>query len=84
MRFFWKRSLSKRKVLVERDDIVDWRCRSLVKMQEVRTKGKPPFSFDEIWADDNLTFSMIWKSPGIQGAMDTVSGNNTLIVIHIS
>lgn len=26
---------------------------------------------------------MIWKCPGIQGAMDTVSGKNKLIVIHM-
>ncbi|PSN54969.1 hypothetical protein C0J52_02351 [Blattella germanica] len=47
MGFVWKRSVSKRKVLVERREIVDWRCRYLIKMRQYRSEGKPVFFLDE-------------------------------------
>jgi hypothetical protein len=81
--FTWKRSVSKRKVLVERRDIIDWRCRYLIKMRQAREKLKNILFIDETWVDSNLTFRKCWQGPGIRGVMDTVSGSNRLIVVHI-
>jgi hypothetical protein len=47
---------SKRKILIERADTVDWRSRYLVKIKEFRDKGHPIFYIDESWVDSNLTF----------------------------
>jgi hypothetical protein len=33
MSFTWMRSVSKSQVLVERQEIIDWRCRYLIKMR---------------------------------------------------
>jgi hypothetical protein len=54
--FTWKRSVSKRRVLVERRNIIDWRCRYLIKMCQAREKLKNIFFIDETWVDSNLTF----------------------------
>jgi hypothetical protein len=83
MGFTWKHSVSKRKVLVERRDIIDWRCRYLIKMHQAREKMKNIFFIDETCMDSNLTFRKCWQGPGIRGVMDTVSGSNRLIVVHI-
>lgn len=36
-------------------DIKDWKCMYLIKMQDVMAKGMPKFSFDETYADSDLT-----------------------------
>jgi hypothetical protein len=82
MGFTWKRSVSKRKVLIERRDDIDWRCRYLIKMRQAREKLNI-FFVDETWVDSNLTFRKCWQGPGSRGVMDTVSGRNRLIVVHI-
>jgi hypothetical protein len=64
------------KLLVERRAIIDWRCRYLIKMRQVREKLKNIFFIDETWVDSNLTYRKCWQGPGIRGVMDTVSGNN--------
>jgi hypothetical protein len=43
MGFTWKHSVSKKKVLVERRDIIDWQCRHLIKMRQAREKLKNIF-----------------------------------------
>jgi hypothetical protein len=83
MGFTWKRSVSKRKMFVERRDMIDWRCRYLIKMRQATEKLKNIFFIDETWVDSNLTFRKRWQGPGIRGMMDTVSGSNRLIVVHI-
>jgi hypothetical protein len=83
MGFTWKHYVSKRKVLVERRDIIDCRCRYLIKMRQAREKLKDMFFIDETWVDSNLTYRKCWQGPGIRGVMDTVSGSNRHIVVHI-
>jgi hypothetical protein len=76
MGFTWKRSVSKRKVPVDRQDIIDWRCRYLIKMRQAREKLKNIFFIDETWVDNNLTFRKCWQRSGIRGVIETVSGSN--------
>jgi hypothetical protein len=81
--FILKRSLSHGKVLLKRCNIIDWWCRYLVQMQEVRENGTNVLSINKIWVASNLTTSKCWQGPGAR-VVDTVSGNNRLIVVHIS
>jgi hypothetical protein len=68
MGFIWKRSVNKRTVLVERRDIINWRCRYLIKMCQAREKLKNIFFIDETWVDSNLTLlkmlARTWNSRG--------------------
>lgn len=83
MGFRWKRAVSKRKILVERHDIIDWRCRYLMRMRRIREDNRNIFFLDESWIDSNLTFRKCWQGPGVVGAMECVSGSNRIIVVGI-
>jgi hypothetical protein len=52
-------------------------------MCQAREKLKNIFFIDETWVDSNLTFQKCWQGPGIRGVMDTVSGSNRPIFVHI-
>jgi hypothetical protein len=54
MGFKWRKCQSKRKLLIERADIVAWRSKYLVKMRQYREEGRPVLCVDESWADSNL------------------------------
>jgi hypothetical protein len=47
--FKWRKCQSKRNILIERADIVDWRSRYIVKIKEYRDEGHPIFYIDESW-----------------------------------
>jgi hypothetical protein len=51
-------------------------------MQDIRAKRMPLFTLDEKWTDTNLTFKNSWQGLGIQGVMNTKSGNR-LITVHV-
>lgn len=61
MNYKWKKSQSKRKVLVERADVVVWRHRYLRKIEEFRNEGREIVYVDETWVDSNLTFKKCWQ-----------------------
>jgi hypothetical protein len=69
MGFTWKCSVNKRKVLVERRDFIDWRCRYLIKMRQAREKLKNTFLIDETWVDSNFDLPKMlvrtWNSRGV-------------------
>jgi hypothetical protein len=48
----------KRKILVERADIVNWRSRYLKEEQECRDNGHLMFYMHHTWTDSNLTLSV--------------------------
>ena len=83
MGFKWKRSCSKRKVLVERNDIIDWRCSYLMKMKRYREEQQQIFFLDETWADSNITFRKCWQGPGVTGVAENISGTSRFIIVHI-
>ncbi|XP_049779793.1 uncharacterized protein LOC126176676 [Schistocerca cancellata] len=83
MGFTWKRSVSKRKILVERTDIIDWRCKYLIQVRKLRELGRKFFYIDETWVDNNITYRKCWQGPGVEGIMDNVSGSNRIIVVNI-
>lgn len=83
MGFRWKTCTSKRKILIERQDIVNLRCKYLQKMKKIREDGKNVLYLDETWADTNLTFRKCWQSENVMGIMNTTSASNRFIVAHI-
>lgn len=83
MGFKWKRCGSKRKILIERTDVVDSRCAYLQKIKKLREEGKPIFFLDETWVDTNLTFRKSWQSESVFGVVETGNASSRLIVVHI-
>lgn len=83
MGFVWKRCMSKRKILIERPDIINWRCNYLQKLKKYREQGRCIFYLDETWVDANLTFHKCWQHQEVDGTMTTISASNRLIVAHL-
>jgi hypothetical protein len=52
--FKWRKCQSKRKLLIERADIVACRPKYLVKMRQYGEEGRPVLYVDESWVDSNL------------------------------
>ncbi|PNF33229.1 hypothetical protein B7P43_G11383 [Cryptotermes secundus] len=59
MGFRWRRCQSKRKILIERQDIVNWRSKYLVKIKQYREEGRSIVYIDETWVDSNLTLIIL-------------------------
>jgi hypothetical protein len=83
LEFKWRKCQSKRKILIERADTVDWRSRYLVKIKEYREKGHPIFYFDESWVDSNLTFRKYWQNKEVMGVQANMNSGNRLIMLHV-
>ena len=52
----WRKCHLKRKILVERADIVTWKSRYLKEVQECWDNGQLMFYMHKTWTDSNLTF----------------------------
>jgi GT2 family glycosyltransferase len=83
MGFKWKRCGSRRKILIEGENIVNWRCAYLQKIRKFRETGKPILYLDETWVDANLTFRKCWKNKEVVGVTTNVNVSNRLIVVHL-
>jgi hypothetical protein len=81
--FKWKKYLSKRKIFIERPDIVIWRGRYLVNIKTVRSEGRQIFYLDESWVDSNLTFKKCWQSEEVKAVGADVNAGKRLIMVHI-
>ena len=80
--FKLKRSQGHRKVIIERYDIVDLRCRYLKKICEYHEKNMTIVYIDEMWIDTSYTAKYCWQSKDERGALLPISRGQRLIVIH--
>jgi hypothetical protein len=83
MGFKWKRCGFRRKILFEREDIVNWRCAYLQQIRTFRETGKPILYLNETWVDANLTFRKCWQNKEVVGITTNVNASNRLIVVHM-
>ncbi|XP_054283210.1 uncharacterized protein LOC129000275 [Macrosteles quadrilineatus] len=83
MGFRWKKCKSRRKVLIERNDIVNWRCKYLREIKKFRENGRKIFYLDETWVDGNLTFKKCWQNDEIDGVLSDMNSSNRLIIVDI-
>lgn len=67
MGFQWKRCQSRRKILIEKPNIVAWRAKYLRAIKKYRGDNKEIVYIDESWVDNNLTFKKCWQSKEIEG-----------------
>ncbi|CAG2216936.1 unnamed protein product [Mytilus edulis] len=59
--FKWKRSQTKRKVLIEKDAIVEKRIQYLNRIKDYRKKGMNLVYIDETWIDTAYTAKKCWQ-----------------------
>jgi hypothetical protein len=83
MGFKWKRCGSRRKILIERENIVNWTCAYLQKIRKFRETGKPILYLDETWVDVNLTFSKCWQNKEVVGITTNVNVSKRLFFVHL-
>jgi hypothetical protein len=83
MGFKWRKCQSKRKLLIERADIVAWRSIYLVKMKQYQEEGCPILYLDESCVDSNLTFKKCWQRDDVMGIQMNVNSENRLIMLHV-
>ncbi|XP_055951567.1 uncharacterized protein LOC129987633 [Argiope bruennichi] len=79
--FKWKRSVDKRKIVMERPDIVQWRYRCLRDIKKYRDSKRAIVYLDETWIDRNLSFGKCWQLDKI-GAVTKQTAGKDLIVVH--
>lgn len=78
--FKWKK-FSGRKVLLERADIVAWRCRFLREV--LKAKPEEIVWVDETWVNAGHTRQRAWTDDTVQGTMKTPVGKGSrLILLH--
>ncbi|XP_054265845.1 uncharacterized protein LOC128988514 [Macrosteles quadrilineatus] len=83
MGFKWKKCGSKRKCLIERPDIVNWRFKYLRGIRKLREQKRKIFYLDETWIDSNLTFQKCWQSVDVDGVLPDMNASNRVIVVDI-
>lgn len=83
MGFKWRKCGSKRKLLIERPDIVNWRFEYLRDIRKLRGQNKKIFYIDETWIDSNLTFQKCWKSVDVDSVLPDINPSNRVIVVDI-
>ncbi|XP_039285343.1 uncharacterized protein LOC120351576 [Nilaparvata lugens] len=80
--FKWRKCRSKRRILIEKPEIVNWRYKYLIEMKALRETGREIFYLDETWIDSNITVKKCWQSDEIFGVQENYSAGNRLIVLH--
>ena len=81
MGFKWRRCGTRRTVLIERPDIINWTSKYLRSIKKYRAEGRNIVYVDESWVD-NLIFSKCWQSDDIVGVMTNTSLSNCLILLN--
>jgi len=80
--FKWKKCRSKRKVLIEKPEIVMMRYKYLVQIKSFRESGRNIFFLDETWVDSNITVNKCWQSNEVFGVLQNYSAGNRLVILH--
>ncbi|XP_035223741.1 uncharacterized protein LOC118196400 [Stegodyphus dumicola] len=73
---------NKRKVFIERSDIVLKRTQYLRKVRQLRRERRPLIYLDETWVDCNITFSKWWQSQAVLGVVQRGNASQRIIVLY--
>ena len=80
--FKWQRTQTKRKVLIEKHDIVAKRIEYLQKVKDYRERGLPLIYIDESWIDTAYTAKKCWQHEDEDGVLEPISRGQRLIIVH--
>jgi len=79
--FFFRKCGNKRKILMERPNILHWRYKYLREIKKYREEGRNIVYLDETWADNDLTFKKCWQSNDLFGIISNISSTGKFFVI---
>ncbi len=79
----WRKCQLKRKILVERADMVTWRSRYLKEIEEYWDIGHLMFYTHKTWTDNNLTFCKCWQEGEVMGIHTHWNSGNGLTMLHV-
>jgi len=79
----WRKCQLKRKILVERANIVTWRSRYLKEVQEYHDNGHFMYYVHNTLMDSNLTFCKCWQEGEVMGIHTHVNSGNRPRVLHV-
>ena len=71
--FYWRKCQNKRKILVERPNILHWRYKYIHAMRKYREEGRNIIYIDETWVDNDLTVKNCWQSADVFGVLKNIS-----------
>lgn len=71
--FYFRKCNNKRKVLMERPNVLHWRYKYLRQMKQYRQEGRNIVYIDETWVDNDLTFKKCWQSNDVFGVISNIS-----------
>ncbi|XP_053406296.1 uncharacterized protein LOC128559142 [Mercenaria mercenaria] len=80
--FRWKRTNSQRKVLLEKQSVVELRLKYYAKKKQLEEAGYDFVYIDETWVDTSHTAKYCWQAPGMDGVTTPVSKGQRLIIVH--
>lgn len=67
--FYWRKCQNKRKLLMEKPNILHLRFKYLRSIKQYREQNRPIIFIDETWVDTDLTFSKCWQSAEVFGVV---------------
>lgn len=71
--FHWRKSQNKRKILMEKPNILHWRYKYIRDIRKFRAENKNIIYLDETWVDNDLTFKKCWQSESVFGVVSNIS-----------
>jgi len=80
--FYWRRCQNRRKILMEKPNILHLRYKFLRSIKQYRSEGKNIIYLDETWVDTNLSFKKCWQSENVFGVAENISSSGRYIVVH--
>lgn len=82
MGYQYKKCQSKRKILIERHDIVVWRAKYLRTMKRLRETEKPIVYVDETYIHTAHEVNKCWQGPNEPGVSKAISLGERYIIVH--
>lgn len=71
--FYFRKCGNKRKILMEKPNILHWRYKYLREIKKYREEGRNIVYLDETWVDNDLTFKKCWQSNDVFGVISNIS-----------
>lgn len=71
--FYWRKCQNKRKILVEKPNILHWRYKYIHAIRKYREESRNIVYLDETWVDNDLTFKKCWQSGEVFGVVSNIS-----------
>lgn len=80
--FRWAKCMSKRKILIEKPEIVSWRIQYLRNIRRYRQSGRKIIYLDETYVHATQSKSFCWQSEDEPGVTEAIGKGPRLNIIH--